>query len=73
MNKAWIQARPWVSGLFWGWFMFLILTGIDYHNGDLPVSEIPVRFAIWTVGGILYGYLRVFLFRQFVHRRDAVE
>ena len=51
--------------------MFLILTGIDYQNGDLPVSEIPVRFAIWTVGGILYGYLRVFLFRQFVHRRDA--
>lgn len=49
--------------------MFLILTGIDYHNGDLPVSEIPVRFAIWTVGGILYGYLRVFLFRQFGHRR----
>jgi hypothetical protein len=60
--QQWVQKRPWLKGLIWGWIMFLVLTGIDYHNGELPTGDIPRRFLVWSVGGLLFGYLRAFLF-----------
>lgn len=64
--RALIQKSPWLKGLIWGWFMFVVLTGIDYHNGELPPGEIQRRFFIWTGAGLVYGYLRAY----FLERKD---
>jgi hypothetical protein len=48
----------WKNGLFYGIFMFAATVGIDYlryHTIDL--EDIPRKFIIWMVGGMLFGYL----------------
>ncbi len=62
-NKQWYEQRPWLQGLIWGWSLFLIMTGIDYWNGELPAAKIPSHFASWTIGGLIFGYARMYLLK----------
>lgn len=63
--KTWLKKSAWLKGLVWGWVMFLILTGIDYHNnGALETGKVLMRFGAWSIGGILFWYLRIYMLRN---------
>jgi len=61
----WMQKNAWLKGLIWGWIMFTVLTGIDYHNGEpLERRDVLIRLIGWSIGGILFWYSRLWLLRR---------
>ena len=49
----------WIKlGLFWGFFMFVIMgIVVPWHEGGLTSTELWKHVFIWLIGGLVYGYL----------------
>ena len=53
-KKHWI-----LLGLFWGFFMFLVMAiATPWAEGaQLEADRVAIKFVIWMVTGLAYGYI----------------
>jgi uncharacterized membrane protein YdjX (TVP38/TMEM64 family) len=54
MTKNWI-----LHGLFWGFFMFLMMAIAIPFAEDQPLTlkSLSLKFVFWMIGGLVYGFI----------------
>jgi len=47
-----------LRGLFWGFFMFLVMAIATPYAEGIPLQpdKLLIKFFIWMAGGLAYGY-----------------